>query len=150
MCTGAELFVAGGALKGYGAYQQGQAAANLAQHNEAVARFRAKDVIDIARLDIAEMRRRAAQLIGSQRVAFAGHGLLVDVGTPAEVAADTAYTANIDEQRIMANAIRERWGLLQQADDFSEQAKAASKAGTAGAIGSVLGGGADAFGSVPV
>jgi hypothetical protein len=145
--TAAALYLGGGLLQGVGDYQQGEAAANLAKQDEALANFRAKDVIDVAKLDIGDFKRKVAALIGSQRVAYVSQGLLPDSDTPAAVAADTAHTANIDEQRIMLNAIRERFLLKVQASDFSDQAAAAHKAGIAGAIGSVFGSAASAAGA---
>lgn len=145
--TAAALFAGSGILQGVGAYQQGEASANLAAQNEDVARFRAKDVIDVAGLDIGDFRRKVAALIGSQRVASVSQGFLADDETGATFAADTARTGNIDEQRIMLNAVRERYGIRVQASDFAEESIQAHKNGTAGAIGSVFGGAAQAFGA---
>jgi len=140
----------GGILQGLGKYQEGEAAKDLAKSNEALARWKARDVINLAHMDVGDMQRKIAQLIGSQRVGYLSQGVTLDSGTPEDVIAETARLGNIDEQRIMLNAIRERWAILQQADDFSAEAKNAHASGVAGAIGSVFGGANQAFGKAPV
>lgn len=132
--------IVAGALKGAGSYQSGQAQADLYSGNEDVARFRAKDVMRVAQLDTRRYQQGISRLLGSQRAGYASQGVALDTGSPVAVAADTMEQADIDEQIIMLNAIRERWGLLVQARDFSQAAKNAKTSGTAGAFGSILSG----------
>lgn len=142
----AALFAAGGVAGAVGSEQAAQGQAALAGSNEAYARFRAKDALAVGALQVGDYQRQIAQLLGEQKVAFLSQGGLPDEGTPAEVIAGTARTANVDEQRLILNALRERYGALVQANDFSQEAKNAHAAGTAGAIGSLFGAAGSALG----
>jgi hypothetical protein len=141
------LLLAAGAFKALGSYSAGQAEAAMNAHNARLARIRARDVMRVAGLDLRRYQQGIGQLIGRQRAGFAAGGVALDSGTPLVLAEDTARIANVDEQVIYINAMLQKWGLEQQADDFDTATKNAKDAGFAGAIGSVLGATGQAFGA---
>lgn len=144
--TAAGMFLASGAFGAFGALQGAAAEEDLNRRNAELAAIRAEDVMALAQFDIADVQDRVARLIGSSRVGYA-KGAVLDQDTPSIVAEDYARSGNIDVQLILANAVRERWGIRQQGVEFDARAHNAHAAGTAGAIGSVFGGAADAFGA---
>lgn len=68
-------------------------------------------------------RERVSGLKGSQRVAAAASGVLVDVGSPLEVLQDTAILGELDALTIRSNAAREAWGFRTQAGGYTAQAR---------------------------
>lgn len=137
-----------------GAAQQGNAAAGAAQYQAAVARnnqrvaeWQARDAEDRGRVAEQNQRFKTSGVIGAQRAAAGASGVEVNTGSAADLTADTAALGELDALTIRSNAGREAWGHRVNADNYAAnaemldvQAKEAKRAGTFGAITSILGG----------
>jgi hypothetical protein len=106
------LSAAGSVLGAVGSYNQGKA--------------QAKQIRSQAKLDIETLRNQTEELKGVQTTTMAANGVYSNSGVYADILTDTAYKERLDELAIEEAA--------------NAQAKAARKAGTMGAVGSLLGG----------
>jgi hypothetical protein len=123
--AGASLAVAviGTAMSAYGQYQQGQqqsamnnyqsaVAANnsiIASQQAAIQERAAEDALSRGRIDEQQHRLKVSQMMGSQRAALAGSGVLVDSGSGLNLLADTATMGEMDALTIRGNAEREAY-----------------------------------------
>jgi len=144
--------VAGAGISMYGQYQAGQAAkaqgayqAAVLRNNQIIAGRAAED----ARLRGEEASKRKAmetkQLIGRQRAALAGNGVVVDQDSALEITGDTAEMGKWDELTIRSNAEREALGYEAQGMNAGAEAglalargQSASSAATLGMAGTFL------------
>jgi len=151
MCTGLELAlgaqVAGSLLGAGAAKQAGEANAAIEANNAQMARYQANDAQRRGAIDEQQLKQHIGQIIGSQRAAYAGAGLALDSGTPAEVAADTARIGALDVAQIRVNTANEVFGYRQRAQAFEYQSDLAKKSGTQAALGSLLGEAGQAYGT---
>lgn len=85
-----------------------------------------------------DFRRQAANLLGSQRVAFAKAGVVNNSGTAADVQMDTAYQLEQDALRIKYNGLIAENQLRQQALMQRIQGKSALTNGFLSGLGSFL------------
>ena len=114
----------------------------VARNNEIIAERKAEDAR--ARGEAAERRQRleTQQLIGRQRAAAAGAGLVVDEGSALDLVADTAAAGELDALTIRTNAEREALGFEAQAVEFQgEQAFRSAEGRNAQVAGAVAIGG---------
>ena len=143
LAIGGAAALAGGGLSAFGSYQQGQ-------FQEAVGNFNALQSIIDAKIteqnaDEAARRLRLAgrKLQGSQKVAIAKSGFRLE-GTPLEVMAESMKNIELDAINTRQEGMFRSAQLKTQAHFQRAQAKAAGRAGTIGAVSSLLGGGAGA------
>jgi len=91
-----------------------------------------------AAIDLEDMRRDNSRKLASQRVAFAGGGVDLAVGTPLDVAGDAASELELA-------ALRSRFVARSQAAVASRRGQEALLGGILSGAGTVLGGGLEAW-----
>jgi hypothetical protein len=147
--------IAGMGVSAYGSYKSGKAAqaaansdAQRLEFNAQVADAQAQDALERGVEEESRFKQNVRRLIGTQRAAFAGGGVAVNVGSARDVRADTEYLAQLDVEQIRSNAEREAWGhrvessdLRMQADVARRGGKSAASAGKWAAGGTLLSGG---------
>lgn len=99
---------------------------------------RGEETADRYRMDL-------AQLLGAQRASAAASGVDVDFGSAAAIRSETERFGKIDMAQIRENAMREAMGLRRDARAGARQARGQATAQFAGAFGTVLAGGANAW-----
>lgn len=107
--------------KGMAEYQAG-----VARNNATLAEIEARDALDRGNQRAAEMRRKYAAMLGTQRAQFAARGIDIADGSANAVLNDTAYFGQVDENTVRANAAREAWGYQVKAQNFMGDAGAYS------------------------
>ena len=117
--------------------QQGKSRADAFAFNAAVLNQRAALVRQSAQLDIARQRRRARQVTGSQRAAFAAAGVKL-TGTPLEVITADAAEMLLDQSITRFNAENEISSLSVDRQNMLRQAGLARKAGSVRATSTLL------------
>lgn len=160
MCSIAiALTAAATAVSAYGKYQQGQQQralgeynAQVAENNARVQEMAAADALQRGQVEEDAQRRRARQIMGAQRAAFAAQGGALTDQSTAAILGDTAAFGELDALTIRNNAAREAWGLrvgaansMADAGAARFQGRAAARAGTMGAVGTILGGAAQGY-----
>lgn len=83
--------------------------------------------------------------MGRQRATI-GANNVTQSGSPLRLLEDSASLGEEDVQQIRQNAANEAWGYRVGADQAGIRARQARQAGTYSAAGTLLGGGADAYG----
>lgn len=136
----------GSLISGAGQAQQGQQQAAIAERNAQLAEAQATDAQQRGGREAGLLRMRASRLTGAQKAAYANSGVDVSSGSPLEAMADTRMMSELDVLTARNNAARQAWGYRVEAQNYREQARADRTAGTFGAIGSLLGGGAKVAG----
>lgn len=162
MCELTTMLMIGSTLMGgVGAIQQGNAAAASANYNAKVADMNAKltetqarDVVERGNMAEQQQRMKTSQILGQQRAAMAANGVDLKFGSPLDTLVDTAAMGELDALTIRANTYREERDVRQQglnlrgqANMLRAEAKGAKSGGFLGAVGTVLGGGAKAYGN---
>ena len=162
MCELMTILTIGSTVMGaVGAVQQGQAAsasakynANVANMNAKLADRAAKDALERGALEEQKQRQKTATLIGQQKASMAANGVDLSFGSPLDTLVDSATLGELDALTIRSNTYREERDLRQQGANYRGQARmgmaSASGASTGGwlnAGGTLLGGGAKAYGS---
>ena len=161
MCKPTTLLMnASTVVSGVGQIQQGNAAAASAKYNAQVAEMnatladrRARDAIERGQVEEQQKRAQVAQLQGRQQAAMAANGVDLSFGSPLDTLVDTAVLGELDALTIRQNAAREAYdyqvqGVNSRADASLSRmnASSAKKGGYLAAAGTVLGGGAKAYG----
>lgn len=136
MCEPTTLLIAGAVLGAVGSVQQGFAAqqqsefnAQVARNNQVIAQRKADDA---RTRGIAEERKNqiaSDQLLGEQRAAAAAAGVDVNVGSAADLQADTVAFGRLDDLTIRNNAERAALGFEAQGTQFGIEAQAQIAAG---------------------
>jgi len=135
--------VAGAGMTMMGQQQQAKAQAAsanyqaaVARNNQQVAAWQAQDAIDRGKIETDKKRMEAARLIGRQRAAQAGMGVIVDEDSAGDITAETAEFGEWDALNVQANAEREAYQIQVRAQNFGSEAALlnmqASNAMTAG------------------
>lgn len=114
----------------------GKAQQNLNNYRAAVARNNAIRAENAAQ-DAQERGKEASfqklletkRLIGRQRAAIAGSGVLVDSGSAADIVADTRELGTFESLVIRADSEREAFSLRQRGEQFTEEASLEEGAG---------------------
>ncbi len=136
----------GTGLTAYSAYQQGQYTKDIANHNAQVDNLKTTEALNMGADAQAQQRARTAQILGAQRAAFGASGLQGDSGSAGDILADTARMGEQDAQTVRTNALKQAWGYQQDALSEQGQGEMAARAGSLNAMGTLLGGGAQAYG----
>jgi hypothetical protein len=132
-------------MQGVGQYEAGQTRSQLYRTNAAIAGQQAQSEAEAGSVNETAERMKGTALTG-QQVAQIGGSNLQQGGTPAQVVAGTAMVSEMNALQTRNNALRKAWGFqVQQASD-QFQSKEASKAGDFSGAGSILTGGAKAYG----
>ena len=162
MCELTTMLMIGSTVMGAaGAVQQGKAANASAQYNAQVADMNAKlsesqarDAVARGAIDEQQQRMKTSLTLGQQRAAMAANGVDLKFGSPLDALVDTATMGELDALTIRTNTYREERDIRQQGLNAQGQASmmraegaAAKSGGYLSAMGTVLGGGARAYGN---
>ena len=139
------LMVAGTGISAVGQYRAGQAEGAAAQRNAFLADQQADDAIRRGFLDSARHLSQVRRMTNEQRAGYAGSGVDAFSGSAADVRRDTSILGEVDALTIKTNAAKEAFGLRHQAESYRGAGNRARKAGTFGAISTLLTGGAQAY-----
>lgn len=148
-------------IGGVGQLQQASATAAASEYNARVSDMNAKlsdraarDALERGKIEEQAQRQKTAQILGQQTAGMAANGLDLGFGSPLDLLVDTAVMGEIDALTIRSNTYREERDIRQQGLNYRGQAgmqraeaKSARTAGWLSAAGTVLGGGADAYGN---
>lgn len=143
----AALLAGGAAVTAYGQYQVGQYEQKVANMNAKLAGQQARDAE--ARGNIAEQThlQKVRQMLGAQRARLGASGIEVNSGTALDLTTDTARMGAMDALTIRNNAAREAWGYRVQGVNYKAQGELAAAQGTNQAMGTLLTGGSQAYGT---
>lgn len=135
----AAITAVGVGAAGYGMMAAGQAqevaAANSAaeynaailEQNAKIARMEAAEASRIGKLEEQELRQKVRRLKSAQRAGYAASGVVVDVGSPLAVAAETAEYGEQDAMTIRRNTAMSIWGKETEAAGYFNQANLSRK-----------------------
>jgi len=141
----AGLTGAGALMGGVAQYEAGQERSSLFRANAGIAMQQAQSEAAAGAANEESVRMHGAALTG-QQTANIGANQLQQGGTPSQVIAGTAAVSEMDALRTRNNALRRAWGFqVQGASDVAQEGFVKS-AGDYNAVGSILGGGAKAYG----
>lgn len=154
------LMIGSTVVGGVAQMQQANAQAAASQYNAQIAEMnaklsdrRARDAIIRGQEEEQRKRAEIAQLMGRQRAAMGANNVDISFGSPLDTLVDTAVMGELDALTIRRNAAREAYDFEVQAVNQRAQAgldrmnaSASRTGGILGAAGSVLGGGAKAYG----
>lgn len=133
-------------------YQAGQQAANAAEdaaaQDAALMEIRAKNAVKIGAEEAGAYKRNIDKLLGTQTANAAASGVVVGVGSNADLRAETEQLAQEDIDRIKNNAKLEAWGFQTQGKNLLTQANNQAKGLRNQANASLLGGVAQAGASM--
>ncbi len=96
--------------------------AKIQERNAEIAEMQAVSAEERGAVAEKQHQQRVSGLKGSQRVAAAGSGVVVDTGSPLAVLQDTAALGELDALTIRENTSREAWGYRTQAGGYTAQA----------------------------
>ena len=99
--------------------------AAIARRNQEIANRAAEDAVARGEAAVGRKALQTRQFIARQRVAQAGLGQTVDVGSALDLTADTAAFGKLDELTIRSNAEREALGFRTQGLNFGASAELA-------------------------
>lgn len=116
MSTAANTYAQSQALEAQGNFQK-----TMFDFNASMADLQGKDAIERGDKAAGAVRKRAKQVVGSQRAALAAQGVEVNADSAADVQADTKAIATEDALTIQNNAWREAWGYKVSANDMRLQ-----------------------------
>ena len=141
----------GGAVMNYTAGQKAAAAAEeAAQQDAALMEIRAKNAIKIGAEEAGAYKRNIDKLLGTQAANTAASGVVVGVGSSADIRSETEQLAQEDIDRIKNNAKLEAWGFQTQGRNLltnaGNQATALRNQGTASLLGGIAQAGASIYG----
>lgn len=136
--VGTAVSVGGSIMSGY---QQQQ----LAEYQADQMEYQANEAKRLGEKEEKEHRKDIERLKGAQRAAFGASGATVDIGSPEDVLADTAYQGEKDALTIRHNAALQAWGYQSQANLYKSQASNALTRGWMGGGTSLLTGVAQGF-----
>jgi hypothetical protein len=140
---------------------QANAQANAANYNAQVADMnakieskRAQDSLERGKIEEQNKRREVAQIKGQQLAGMSANGVDVGYGSSLDTLVDTATFGELDALTVRSNSAREAYGhdvaaVNKQADSqlFKMEASSATTNGYLGALGTLIGGAGDAWGS---
>jgi hypothetical protein len=96
--------------------------AKQAEYNAKMRLIQAEDARYRGREEMVSLGRETAMLQGRQRTSAAAQGILVDAGSMAEIADETARLSSEDMARIRVNAAREAMGYEMSANELKKEA----------------------------
>ncbi len=132
------VMIAATAFQAIGSLQAGQANAAVANFNAGVARQNAAAARQEAAADEIAQRKEGVLRLGAIRAAYGASGVVGNEGSPLDVLANSAATAELDALNIRYKGERRALGFEQTASLDSMRAKTARTAGLAGAGAAIL------------
>jgi hypothetical protein len=114
--------IGGLALNAWGGYQEGKAqqqsanySARVDQNNATLKDYQAEQTAKIGSIEEERHLAKVRQMIGSQRATLAANGVDLSEGTPVDLVTETAGLGEEDALNIRYNAMRDAWGLREEA-----------------------------------
>jgi hypothetical protein len=136
--------LAGGAVSAYSQYSAGKLEQKLSNLNATVSDLQAADAYRRGDIEMANVRRKGALILGQQRAGLAGQGIDINTGSAATIQEQTRVMTEVDAQTVSNNAALEAWGYKASAIQSRFQGSMARAAGTQQAIGTLLTAGSQA------
>lgn len=140
------LVVASTVVSTASAYQQGQYQEDIAEYNARVSENEATRVRNIGVDEENKQRRQTAELISRQRTQLAASGVDIGTGSALQLQEDAALLGEIDALNIRENFAEQATALERGTVSGRSQGRAAARAGTTQAFGTLLSGGAKVAG----
>lgn len=138
--AGVSMLVVGTGISAGASHAAGRYNRNVANQNAAIAELQARDALQRGAEEEGMLRERIRGALGTARVAFAGQGVDVAVGSAVDVQASIADAGERDALTIRNNAAREAWGYRVQAVNQRNQGKLAQFKGNVDTFNTILGG----------
>ena len=138
--------LAASAVTAAGAIQQGKTQGEIANFNADTARFQAEAAQTEGYAAEERQLSKLKQIRAQQEVIMGAGGLDPTTGTAAQVLDQTTKMGTLDALTLRTNAARQAWGYSTQATNSELQGASARTAGYFGAAGTLLSGGARAYG----
>ena len=98
--------------------------AQVAEKNAQLSEMQAQDATQRGQDAVAQYSKQAASVFSSQRTALAANGVDLGEGSANEQLATTKFTAELDQNQIMDNALRQAWGYRTQKSNLLDSANA--------------------------
>ena len=130
----------GSALSAYGTYKAGRQAKDNAYYNAKLKEQQAKLTREAMATETAGAHRDARRMKATQEAGYASSGAVVGEGTPLLVLAEQAGAMERDILNDRRTRMLEEQGLQSEARMLRYEGKQAKKAGTIGAVSTLLGG----------
>ncbi len=151
MCTGIEIALLSTAIGGTvvtaaGQIQQGKTQGEIAQFNADTAKFQADAAMKEGLAAEEKQLSRTKQIRAQQEVILGANNLDPTTGTASQVLDQTTEYGTLDALTLRTNAMRQAWGYNTQSTNSELQGGMARTAGYFGAAGTLLSGGARAYG----
>lgn len=140
------MVIASSVMGAVGAAQQASAQAAAQNYNAAVAKQNAAIAEEQGALAAGAQDREAQKRIGMAMAAYGASGVSMDSGSPADVLADSARSAALDNLTIRYNAHLKALGFQSQAALDELGAGYSARAGNVNATAAILQGGTKAWG----
>jgi hypothetical protein len=144
----AVLGLGGGLLGAYGKYQQGRQAQATANYNARLREQQAKLTEQAMASETTRSHQEARRMKASQEAAYASSGAVVGSGTPLLVLAEQAGAMEKDILNQRRSRMMEAQGLRSEAAMLKYEGRMAKRAGTIGAVSTLLGTGASLAGGM--
>jgi hypothetical protein len=138
--TGAATSLIGSGVEADAARRQGQAEKELAGLNADLLARQGVDARMRGATDAGLMRWGTTHTIAQQRALAGASGVAMDSGSTLGLHEDTRFIGELDAATIANNAAREAWGFETQATILRRRGQMAEDAGSAAAVGHLLGG----------
>lgn len=141
------LLVAGMAVSAYGQVQSGKYNKSVSKQNAEIGQAQARD----AELRGSEAEQshitKVRQMLGAQRARLGGSGSDANTGSALTMQTDTLKMGATDALTIRNNAASEAWGHRVDASNSLAQGRLKQSEANYGAAGTILTGGAQAYGT---
>jgi hypothetical protein len=89
-----------------------------AKFNISMAQFKEREALRRGEIDVQKLKTKTKQIIGAQRVSYAGQNVALDSGTPLDIQEETAGLSAEDAVTIRNNAWMEAFGYRMEANQY--------------------------------
>lgn len=144
--AGASLYK--GYAEGQYAMAQADAQADALERNADISRQQGHDAVERGGMEELRLRRQLANLRANQRTQAAASGIDINSGSALDLQNASISEGEFDAETIRFNAARAKWGYDSQANNMDAQAINARAIGRSARTNALIGGVADAFGTV--
>ena len=127
-------------------HKNAQQSEKVAEHNAQVSELQAQDTLNNASVMEQQYRRQIAKMIGTQRAVIGANNVEAS-GSALKLLEDSAQLGAEDITTIRNNASRQAWGYRNQASEASRIGGIQAGNQNAAALGSLLTGAANAYGT---
>lgn len=145
--AGIAASLAGAGISAYSSYQQGQAANAMAKHNAKVASNAATNEAQVAQQNAIRQREASRRQLASIRSKMASSGTAIGAGSSLDVLGTAASELELKTLDLFRDSDAKQRQYNNEATMTLWEGKQAAKAGTIGALGTLIGGVGSAMGS---